>query len=223
MKIIPRKNVDLEQAILLFTTHTQIKLWRLGVDQYAFTKEGKDGPILAFESEPFSYLIDTLDQLHDVAIIGCNCACCDGEHRFVEIRLLIEDGKSYYFDSNENVVETSTVEFAERDDCPAPTPCEHWALPDEAPYKHMFVSFKLADRITKVESPTSIPDILERMWFETRKLRKPNSINKLERVSGEFCDYATHELRCGRILFMTSDDIKHLTPTAPEADTDENN
>lgn len=212
MKFLPITNLDLEKATELFTSKPTIKIWRLKVDRYVITRSKRHVPVVAFDSTAFSSLIDNFSsQVVDIKVIrGRDLVHKHSEFDF-EVRISLEDGRSYYFSSDETAIEASDILFAGRDECPAPTPCRHWDLPEEAPNEHMFITHQLANEINEMSSMIRVTDIVDRLWLEASLAKSPESIGHATDIEGEFLDYTIKELRCGRIVYMQPNEASTYT------------
>lgn len=207
MRHLPIKDINIAGAIKLFETKPKIKIWRLEVDRYAITRSKRNVPVIAFDSTAFSYLINNFSsKIIDIKVIrGRDLARRISQTDF-EIRIRLQDGSYYYFSSDNTVAELSEVELADRDECPAPTPCKHWNLPEETPNIYMFITYELSKQITEITSLIKVTDVVERLWLEASKARSPHRIEKAIKIQGEFLDYTVKEFRCGRMLFMAPEE-----------------
>lgn len=207
MKELSTEQINLRSALLISSNETGPKIWRYGLDQYAITVEWTKNPILAFSSEAFSTLLNSLNlRINDFIAMKCTCQICEESHAFNEVRIRTEDGTLYYLDTNDCVTKGETLEITEKEAKTALSPMQKWDLPSMYPFDHMILTNNLISELSGFTNRSNAMDIMKHLWMELKRSKKSSLVDKVITVESEFCAFSVTELKCGRHILMTEEE-----------------
>lgn len=213
MKKLPITNIKLKDAVRLSSEHPHAIIWRHNLDQYVITVGKSHQPVYAFESFEFSVLLHaTTGMIADFSLIRSKCLLCDGCHQFQELRILSDDGSAYSIDQDGDVVALKQLSLDEDQETISKTPMELWGLSGEFPYMCLRITDDLAEELVEhhILSFATVEEVVDRLWIDLKHTESQLNIHTPVDVIGEFLSYGALELKCGRIVLMTSQEKSEI-------------
>ena len=202
--------IDLSNAKMLSSKNTETQLFRFDLDSYAVISDSKKVPSFAFKSFEFSALIDTTyDDIVDVIVVTTICESRQGKPQSFEIRLLLTNADQIVINSDGEMSRISPLIRVDidNDDRVIKPVREIW---NDLPEEHEKIVFtqNLIKRLSPDIERHGAKNIISRMWSDYEATNQPLVIEEVVLVQGEWAEYAITELRSGRAVFMTLDEVK---------------
>lgn len=210
MTPINTQKIDLSVAKLLNSKHAETQLFRFDLDSYAIVSDSKKVPSFAFKSLDFSALIDTTSEdIIDVMVVTTTCESRPEKPQNFEIRLLLTLGDQIAINSDDEMSRISPLIRVEidNDDRVIKPAREVWTdLPEK--YEKLVFTQELIKRLDPHIQQHGVENIIARMWADYEATNQPLKIEEVVHVHGEWGDYAITELRSGRTVCMTPEEVK---------------
>jgi hypothetical protein len=209
MKPLTIKNIDIRNAQLLSSNNTETQFFRFDLDSYAIISTASSIPSFGFKSLDFSALLDSIeDDITDVMVLSTTCESRENKPQKIEVRLSLGCGDQICLNCQGEMSRISPLIKidVEEDERTAKPVREVWGnLPEEL--EKMVFTRDLIQRLAPDIKKHGAKVVVSRMLLDLEDTNRPLKMEEIVHVNGEWARYAVTELRSGRAVYMTPEEV----------------